>query len=834
MNVHKFVIQYIRKKVLNFSYNVVRKVKLYMKNKIELLSPVGNFECLKAAVQNGADAVYLGASNFSARASATNFDAEELKNAVEYAHIRNVKVHLALNTLIKNNELDSALRIASYAYEIGVDAIIVQDLGLAKILIKSFPKMPIHASTQMTIHNLEGVIQAERLGFSRVILSRELSLDEINYICRNSNIEIECFVHGALCISYSGQCLFSSMIGGRSANRGKCAQACRLPYELLEDDKDLINKGYLLSPRDLCGLDYLDTLIDSGITSLKIEGRLKSPEYVAVVTRIYRKYIDLYIKNGSFEVEPEDKFSLLQVFNRGEFSSGHLEDFPNKNLIFKEKPNNMGIYIGNVSNFNSDKGHIKVNLSAPIEIGDSITFEKENTRYSISELMMGNTNLRKAEAGKIVTIGRMKGNIHLGDKIYRLSSKSLSEKAIKSFNNVENKKILLDCKIVIKKDLPISVKIKASDFFTNYNDIIINITSDIYPVESINHPITKERIIEQFNKTGNTPYSFAKFDITLDNNLHIPSISALNSLRRTVLEELEKAVVKKFTRVPTELKLRNTQFEDFIEKNNDKKVSLLLNLLNLDYNYATLEEVDRIYLPIKLFSIPKYEKILKHLTSKHNVYIYMPIIIKTNYKNIFMNAITEALEKYKISGFVISNLAGFALLKNLKSDYDFVGNYTLNVFNDYTASELNNLGLSTITLSPELNKFDIENICKGLSSELIVYGNTPLMNMKYCLLGNSNQCYPECAKRCLSNHKYYLKDRMGFSLRVVPDNVQTVTTLYNAKITSISTNNLNVDYARIDILDEDIDTINNIIKTVKSGNRLEGSSYTNGNINRDV
>ena len=301
-----------------------------MKKKVELLSPAGNFDCLKAAIQNGADAVYIGSSEYSARASATNFNLNELKKAVEYSHIRNVKIHLALNTLIKNNELDSALKLASFAYEIGVDAIIVQDLGLARILIKSFPQMNIHASTQMSLHNLEGVLQAEKLGFSRVILSRELSVDEIDFICRNSYIEIECFIHGALCISYSGQCLFSSMVGGRSANRGKCAQACRLPYELLEDNKASLDKGFLLSPRDLCGLDYIGTLIEHGVASLKIEGRLKSPEYVATVTRIYRKYIDLYLKDGSYEIDESDRTALLQVFNRGGFSSGHLEVAPNK------------------------------------------------------------------------------------------------------------------------------------------------------------------------------------------------------------------------------------------------------------------------------------------------------------------------------------------------------------------------------------------------------------------------------------------------------------------------------------------------------------------------
>lgn len=805
-----------------------------MKNNIELLAPVGNFDCLKAAVQNGADAVYLGASNFNARASATNFDLDELKIAIEYAHVRNVKVHLALNTLIKNNEINSALSLASFAYENGVDAIIVQDLGLAKILIKSFPKLPIHASTQMSIHNLEGVLQAKQIGFSRVILARELSLEEINYITRNSNIEIECFVHGALCISYSGQCLFSSMIGGRSANRGKCAQACRLPYELLEDDEKSVDKGYLLSPRDLCGLDNIGELIDAGVTSLKIEGRLKSPEYVATVTRIYRKYIDLYLKNHRFKVDDEDRKALLQVFNRGGFSSGHFDEFPNKNLVFKEKPNNMGIYIGNVANFDPNKGHIKLNLAEPVRIGDTITFEKENTRYTISELMIENTNIRKGSVGQMVTIGRMKGNIHLSDKIYKLSSKTLSDFTIETYENIESKKILLSCKIIIKKDCPIIVKVKAINNFGSYQDIVINITSDIYPIDAINHPITKEKIIEQFKKTTNTPYEFSKFDIDLDDNLYIPSISSLNALRRKVLEELEVSAIKRLTRVPTDLKLKNSQAEISIEKPKDKKITLLLNTLNLEFDYNNLENVDRIYIPVRYFSMPKYENTLNVITSKFSTYIYMPTIMKTNYKNLFINTISSALSLYKISGFVVSNLSAFLLLKPFKKNYDFISNYTLNVFNDYSASELNNLGVSTITLSPELNKTDIDNICNGINSELIVYGKTPLMNIKYCLLGSSNQCYPECTNKCNSGHKYYLKDRMGFHFRVIPDNVQTITTIYNAKTTSLACLDLNINYARIDIIDEDIDTINHIIKTIKNGNRLEGVDYTNGNINREI
>ena len=338
---------------------------------IELLSPVGDFECLKAAVQNGADAVYFGANLFSARAFASNFDDNILEEAINYAKIRGVKTNLTLNTLIKNNEVADAINLAKKAYEYGIDAIIVQDLGLARYLIKNFPGLHVHGSTQMSVHNLNGVHKLQELGFSRVVLSRELSIKEIEEICKNSDIEIEVFVHGALCISYSGQCLFSSMVGGRSGNRGKCAQPCRLPYQLIENNQanqKVIDNGYLLSPRDLCGLEFLPQLVNAGVSCLKIEGRMKTPEYVATVTRIYRKYLDLAISGQSFIIDEQDKKDLLQVFNRGGFSNGHLGNTPNRNLIYKEKPNNMGIELGKVSNFNNNKGHISFTSESTLHI----------------------------------------------------------------------------------------------------------------------------------------------------------------------------------------------------------------------------------------------------------------------------------------------------------------------------------------------------------------------------------------------------------------------------------------------------------------------------------
>lgn len=361
---------------------------------LELLSPVGDFDCLKAAVQNGANSVYFGSSSFSARAFANNFGNEELEAAISYCKLRNVKTNLALNTLIKEDEFDNALKLASDAYQLGIDNIIVQDLGLSKLLIKHLPSASIHASTQLSIHNLEGALEAQKLGYTRVVLARELSIDDIEYISKNTTVELECFIHGALCISYSGQCLFSSIIGGRSGNRGKCAGTCRMKYDLIDQNDNVSDSGYLLSPKDLCSLDYLPRLINAGITCLKIEGRMKSPEYVATVTRIYRKYIDLALSKQEYIVDPEDKKDLMQVFNRGNFSNGHLDSNANKDLVFKEKPNNAGLFLGIVEKYNPNNGYITLKTKERLAIGDSVALENEDGLYNVSELMISNDNIK--------------------------------------------------------------------------------------------------------------------------------------------------------------------------------------------------------------------------------------------------------------------------------------------------------------------------------------------------------------------------------------------------------------------------------------------------------
>lgn len=806
-----------------------------MENEIELLSPVGDFECLKAAVQNNADAVYFGADLFSARASAKNFNLAELEQAIKYCKIRGVKTNLTLNILIKDNEISDAFNLAKKAYEFGIDAIIVQDLGLAKQLIKAFPDLPIHGSTQMSVHNLQGALELQELGFKRVVLSRELSIEEIEYITQNVDIEIECFIHGALCISYSGQCLFSSMIGGRSGNRGKCAQGCRLPYELIENESKVLDKGYLLSPRDLCSLDYIPRLLACGVKCLKIEGRMKNPEYVAIVTRIYRKYIDLAKSGEPYIIDKKDKTDLLQAFNRGNFSDGHLNPHPNQDLIFKEKPNNMGLLIGHISKYNSSKGLITISIDRPLKIGDTVSLEKETGTYTISELMSNNNNLKEAKPGDYVTIGRMKGKIEVGDKVYKMTSKTLQIEALASFeNDIQNRKIPLNCQIKIQKNMPISIHVRSASNLELYKKLDIYCEINTIPVDAQKHPLEKEKVISQISKTTNSLYYFKNIKIILDENVFLPNIKSLNELRRTALDLVETYANSQVART-SESTLQELHLSSPAE--NKQTISLLLNTLSSEINYDKLEGIDNIYLPLKYFTLKNYLQTVSLLSQKFNLYIYMPTIIKSNYRNLLVTNIENTISKYNIKGFVLSNISNIKLLEQYKNNkFDFVANYSLNIFNKYSINELTNLGIKRFTISPELDKESIKELCTQAKQELIVYGRTPLMNMNYCPIGNSNRCYPTCQAKCSTENKYYLKDRMNYKFPLVPDKIQTVSTLYNSKITSISANDFSsIDSLRIDILEEStLSEIQNVIDTVKAGNRFEGQNYTNGNLNKII
>lgn len=529
---------------------------------------------------------------------------------------------------------------------------------------------------------------------------------------------------------------------------------------------------------------------------------MKSPIYVATVTRIYRKYIDLAVKFNNNEIDEykiheKDKKDLMQVFNRGEFSSGHLLKNANKDLIFKTKPNNMGIYLGKIIKYNPNKGLVTVKLENEVSIGDGISFENETSKYTISELMQKNTNIKNANSSQTVTFGRMKGNIKINDKIYKITDKQLSTSALNSFNK-EYRKIELSCKLHIHCNSKIEVLVKSLNFNLEEN-FIYDYTPDI----AKNAPITYEKINEQFNKTLDTCFKFSNIEISLDDNLFIPT-SILNDIRRQAISIIENKIINSFKRNSSA-----TTFTDFSKNslaNNTPKKTLLLNILNQSFDYSNLKQVDKIYIPLKYFSDKKFERILITLSRISKLYIYLPIIIKDTHLSAITQTINNSLAHFDISGIVVSNLSELNILdKNI----DLIANYTFNIYNSYTAQELEKFNFSTFTLSPELEISDLCNI-SAKNKEVIVYGKIPLMTMSYCLLGNSNKCFEKCSHKCLSNNSFYLKDRYGFDFRVIPDNLQSITTIYNSRNISLDFSDAN--FIRFDILDETIEQINTLLK----------------------
>lgn len=598
-----------------------------------------------------------------------------------------------------------------------------------------------------------------------------------------------------------------------------------------------------MSTRDLCGLDYIPHLIKAGVKCLKIEGRMKSPEYVATVTKIYRKYIDLAYSKNPYNIDPNDKKELLQIFNRGLCSSGHLDSKPNKDLVYSQKPNNMGLFLGIVQKYNKNR-YITLKLNETLNIGDTIALENETGTYTISELMRNGVNIEQGEIGETVVIGRMKGKISLGNKLYKISSKKQLFDAKESFNK-ENSKVLLNCDVIIKKDTPISIRVTSANDLEIYKALDVNISLNFIPVEAKNFPLTNEKIIEQIGKTTSTPYSFNKISIELDENLFLPKISSLNELRRSALIEVEKYASNNIQRQTNKISIPKITLQEekksrflFVNKRTRiPRVAVLLNILNLKFNYQTLENINDVYIPLKYFFDKKYSDTLRILSSKFNMYIYMPTITKSNYKNLAYESIKQAIENYHIHGFIISNLSNILLLKEFKSDFKFVANYTFNIFNQISIDVIKSFGITGFTLSPELDKKNIISLCNDtqkLEKEIIVYGNVPVLNMNYCVLGKSNKCYPDCKQYCKTDSHFYLEDRLKMKFMVIPDNLQNVTTVYNSKTTSITFSDFDVDTTRIDILDESINRINNIVNTVKKGKRFEGKEYTNGNLNRNI
>ena len=367
------------------------------------------------------------------------------------------------------------------------------------------------------------------------------------------------------------------------------------------------------------------------------------------------------------------------------------------------------------------------------------------------------------------------------------------------------------------------------------NNIDFTINSELIPVDAINSPTTRERIFEQINKINNTPFQFKNIEIDLDDNLFIPGISKLNQLRRDAIEKLNEIILNKLHRNSNIS--QNFEIDNIKEpqtNNISKKISILLNTLDANYDYLKLQNIDRIYIPLKHFYNSDFTSVLTTLTNNYKIYIYMPTILKKDNDIYVQNTLKDILNKYSITGFVLSNISHFNILKPY-TNYDFIANYTLNVYNNFTINELSNLGISTVTLSPELDKISLNSCKSNINTETILYGNLPVMTTNYCLLSKSGSCLQVCKNNCSNpNKKYYLKDRINLDFRIIPDSFSKTTTIFNSKKLSINAENVSTNYIRLDFLDENIDEINSIIEKFKNNEIIEGIEYTNGNFNRIV
>ena len=655
----------------------------------ELLSPAGDFASLKAAIQAGCDAVYLGGKLFGARAFSNNFDNNELVEAIKYAHLYKVKVYVTVNTLVYEHEVNKFMEYIDFLYRNNVDALIIQDIGMMDLIRKTYPLLELHASTQMHIHNLEGVKLVESLGLKRAVLARETSINLINEIKQNTNIELEIFIHGALCISYSGQCLFSSLIGNRSGNRGSCAGSCRQKYDLLINNKKVNDEQYLLSTKDLCSLENIGKLIDIGVDSLKIEGRMKSPNYVYLVTKLYREAIDSYLLTGQVKINLDELTNLKKIFNRN-YTKGFL--FDELDIVNSYRPNHLGIEIGRV--IKSQNNYIDILLTDDLNINDGIRFIDNDIGFIVTKMFVNKKRVEHAKKGDIVSI-------YYQGKITKTNVVKTTDYLL---NKEIEEKLKLKKKIDIKGILEVYLNQPIKLTITDGNNEVVTTGSLVETAKT--SPISYERIKEQLNKLGNTIYQFTNLEIKGDDNIFI-SIKELNDLRNKATKILNDKRLYNYQYLKEEYKIDLPNFKQ------EKNYNVLISDLN-QYNQIKDKNYKYIYMEQELFDkIDDKRKVLR------------------------LNRVLENHQKYS-QKLLIGEL-GSLIYDDISTDFSF------NVTNSYSVALLHSLGVEQICLSYELTDTQIKNLIdayhqryhKHPNLELVVYGNLEAMISKY----NINQKY---------------------------------------------------------------------------------------------
>lgn len=745
-----------------------------MKNldKLELLAPAGSWEALEAAVNAGADAVYMGGKAFGARAYASNFDKEEMAKAVYFAHMHRVRIYITVNTLVDDSELEELAEYLMFLNNVGVDGIIVQDLGVIRLARKIVPELPLHASTQMTITNSSGVDFAVAAGMERSVLARELSIKEIEAAC-DRGTEIETFIHGALCVCYSGQCLMSSLIGGRSGNRGRCAQPCRLPYRLLNNKGEDMLEGkdagqYLLSPKDMNTLEIMPQLIDAGVVSYKIEGRMKRPEYVAIVVDAYRRAMDSYIA-GDYSVPAEDFANIEQIFNR-DFTTAYMVNRPGREMMSDRRPNNRGVLVGRVLKLDKQRNKAVIKLDKELHLGDGLEFWVTvggRIGTTVTEMLSKGESVSSAAPGEQVTIDVPKG-VRLNDRVFRTLDSRLMSYAQQFFGPEAKKRIAVDAVVTAHVGQPMTVTLTDEEGNVGYGE------TDFIVEEARKRALDYAVVHKQLDRMGTTEYFLNSLNVELDDNVMVP-MSEMNEARRMACEALDAARLEAFAPARKQVHKHNESLVPNAKKRSHNGAVLTVHCDSLSKVNAALQAgAERILFGGDCFT---------HIPLSDEDYRKAAAMVRKAGRQLAFatpRIVKEAQLKY------FDRL--FALWAELEPDFVYISNnglwfmarkhglkpvadMSLNIFNCQSMEFWKENGAVGAVLSSELTLGQVDHLASvsPVPVECMIQGRLEMMVSEYCVGGSFLGDLHKGACKFNCREQLFLGDRKDAQFPIATD-----------------------------------------------------------------
>lgn len=799
-------------------------------NKPEILAPCGSIASLKGAVKAGADAVYIGGSKFGARAYAENPDNDELLSAIDFVHLNGKKIYMTVNTLLKEDEIRKELYdFIEPCYLHGLDAVIVQDLGVLEFLRREFPDLPLHASTQMTVTNSDGAnLLKEQFGITRVVPARELTLPEVRRLREGTELEIECFVHGALCYSYSGQCLLSSMIGGRSGNRGRCAQPCRMKYDLLLNNKK-IGDSYALSLKDICTLEMLPDLVEAGIDSFKIEGRMKKAEYSAGITACYRKVLEKYFELGKDEYTSYIKNNpdflsdtvseAAELYNRGGFSCGYYPSFHGKAMMSTERPNHNGVKVGTVSNNSSGRISIRtsemINPQDVLEIRGGDTFEFTAGAEGVKSCMESKDRIYEVNVSKNLKLGK-------GDEVFRTRNNKL-------LNEINEKYLLKDEKPCVSGILTVEKK-KELEFTVYSGSLSFTAKGDVIE-EARSVPMTPEKMAEVLKKTGEAEFAFDDLKINCKDNVFVP-VGALKKIRREAFSGLHDKILSSFRRnVPDSVSKECSERKLITECNENPGV--IVSIVNKEQllQALTYENVDEVYVDAQELTLKEQTELCKMVCdAKKEAFLVLPRIFRIKEKERYERELTP--DGY---GLVANSIDEIAFVKTHFPNCKIRLSESLYVTNTYAKSAVERaFGINEYTASVELNAHELTEL--NLSDcNLIIYGREKVMHTAQCLMDNNSGCRKQRISE--KNEELSIRDKTGAEFPVRTLCPLCTNVIYNSSVYSlIGCRELDVLVPKayvVSFVFEDGNEVKRVLDTFFNGSMLKGE-YTKGHIRRGV